>query len=204
MRKPMISPSMMPLTALSHATLYDTLPVMTRPVEMVGKRFGRLLVSANASDIIFESGRRLRRVIAKCDCGTEKTFFVCHLRSNKTQSCGCLRKEVVSQLHSTHGDTRPSKGKWAPEYGAWSGMIQRCENLTKKNLPYYAGIKVCKRWRESYEAFLTDMGRKPSPKHSIDRIDSTGNYEPSNCRWATASEQRLNSRNPKRGRKPKR
>ena len=172
---------------------------------MIGERFGRLLVTADARDAVLKSGRKLRRVIAKCDCGTEKTLLVCHLRAGKTQSCGCLRKEVVRELHSTHGDTRPSVGKWAPEYVAWSGMIGRCTDLGPKNYPYYAGrgIMVCYRWH-NYDNFLADMGRKPSPKHSLDRINNDGNYEPGNCRWATASEQRLNSRKPKPGLKRKR
>jgi hypothetical protein len=75
-------------------------------------------------------------------------------------------------------------------------MITRCTNPSSQDRPLYAGrgITVCKRWRESFENFLADMGRRPSLRHSIDRTDNDGNYEPGNCRWATASQQRLNQR----------
>jgi hypothetical protein len=75
-------------------------------------------------------------------------------------------------------------------------MIGRCENPNVERYPHYGGrgISICEEWRESFEAFLRDMGRKPSPDHSIDRIDVNGNYEPGNCRWATDSEQQRNKR----------
>ncbi len=93
------------------------------------------------------------------------------------------------------------------ERNRWYGMIQRCENPRSVHFARYGGrgIGVCRRWRDSYDAFLADMGRAPSPKHSIDRINNDGNYEPGNCRWATAQEQQRNRRNnvliPYQGRK---
>ncbi len=82
-------------------------------------------------------------------------------------------------------------------YQAWSNMIQRCYNPKNPRYPLYGGrgITVCKRWRKSFAAFARDMGPKPSPKHSIDRFpDNNSGYRPSNCRWATATEQRNNTR----------
>lgn len=83
-----------------------------------------------------------------------------------------------------------------PLYGTWNQMKQRCQNKNNHKYHLYGrrGIKVCKRWRDSFKAFAEDMGPRPSPEHSIDRIDTDGNYTPNNCRWATRSEQRMNHR----------
>jgi hypothetical protein len=91
------------------------------------------------------------------------------------------------------------RGKRSAEHRIWCGIIARCElpSIGKKIWPYYGGrgIKVCKRWRNSFQAFLTDMGSRPSPKHSIERRDRDGDYEPSNCYWATKTQQMRNRSN---------
>lgn len=93
-----------------------------------------------------------------------------------------------------HGHKR--RGATTPEYRTWCAMIERCERQAHIGFKYYGarGIKVCARWRKSFAAFLADMGRKPTPRHTIDRIRTNGNYKPNNCQWSTPRRQRLNQR----------
>jgi hypothetical protein len=102
----------------------------------------------------------------------------------------CLRRGAPNLKHneSFMGRTK--------EYDAWRAMKRRCSPNNQESAPYYSqrGITVCARWADSYEAFLADVGRKPSPQHSLDRINNDGNYEPGNVRWATWSQQMLNRR----------
>jgi hypothetical protein len=96
-----------------------------------------------------------------------------------------------------HGDAR--RGEKTAEFRIWSGMISRCYNSYADGFEHYGGrgIRVSRRWLRSYSRFLGDMGRRPSSRHSIDRIDVNGHYEPSNCHWATPAEQGRNRRNNK-------
>lgn len=157
--------------------------------DMTGQKFGRLLV-------IERSGRSTRGFVAwlcQCDCGGTKIADGGSLREGFVKSCGCLLIETAAERNFKHGRCG------TPEHRAWKALRGRCNN---PNDPAYAnyggrGIRVCERWN-SFDNFLADMGLKPTPKHSIDRIDNNGNYEPGNCRWATDSQQNKNKRYPSR------
>jgi len=149
-------------------------------IDETGKRYGRLLV------VGFQNGKWE----CKCDCGKVTYVLGGNLRSGRQKSCGCLDYERKVK----HGNTSGSKE--TPEYRAWKNMKKRCYNTKDKYYQDYGGrgIKVCDRWLHSFENFLEDMGKRPSPKHSLDRIDYNGDYSPENCRWVTASEQIINQR----------
>lgn len=142
-----------------------------------------------------------------CDCGKEVDVKLNNLRNGHTKSCGCLNLELVSERGKvtknlnclsrlTHGHTR--KGKISPEYRSWYSMKRRCYDPKHKGYKYWGGrgITVCDEWKNDFERFLSDMGERPLGT-SIDRIDVDGNYEPSNCRWATSTIQNNNRRNSK-------
>lgn len=118
----------------------------------------------------------------KCVCGNEVLVNSNNLKGGSTKSCGCMRSKLISKATSTHGLSS------SREYNIWRAMKQRCDDHGNKRYGG-RGINVCKRWSDSFENFLSDMGPCPTNKHSIDRKNTDGNYTPSNCRWATTKEQ---------------
>jgi len=163
------------------------------PTKMIGRRFGRLLVTSETDPYVSPRGQIHRRFLVLCKCGTRAVVRGNCLRSGHSRSCGCL---VSNTRRRAHGKSSPD----SPEYGTWKEIMKRCHNPRDVRFQHYGGrgIKVCVRWRRSFAAFLADMGRRPSPKHLIARIDDEGDYRPSNCTWATAKKQRANRRDRKR------
>lgn len=157
--------------------------------DITGQRFGRLIAIRPWDG----SGRRLKWVCA-CDCGGESYPTGSALRAGKILSCGCLRNERLLAALVKHGEALGRK-RPSPEYSTWISMRNRCNNPKNHAYSYYGGrgISVCERWND-YANFIADMGPRPSPTHSIDRENNDGNYEPSNCRWATKTEQAANQR----------
>ena len=156
-------------------------------LDLTGRRFGKWTVLSRAPNE--KCGKISFNV--RCDCGTEKQVRSQSLTSGGTTQCYFC-------VHLRHGDA--AVGKTASEYNSWGNMIQRCTNANHPKFSDYGGrgITVCEQWRNSYAQFLADVGRKPSPEHTLDRFpDVNGNYDPGNVRWADATQQ-ANNRRPRR------
>ena len=126
-----------------------------------------------------------------CECGKTKEIRSSNVKNGTTKGCGCLINPTgeKSRLYK-HGHSR------SPEYDAWHNIKERCYNKDNIAFANYGGrgITMCDRWLECLNSFINDVGKRPSPKHSIDRIDTNGNYEPSNIRWTTREVQARNTR----------
>ena len=161
---------------------------MPAPLSIIGHRFAKVTVLREVDQYVSPGGRPMRKYLVRCDCGIDKEILGSHLP--KIVSCGCHKNGLLGGLNRTHGEANKTA-----EYVVWRGMVQRCTYEKHRYFKNYGGrgIKVCDQWLRSFPTFLKDMGRRPSPKHSIDRYpDNDGNYEPSNCRWATRKQQQAN------------
>jgi len=150
--------------------------------DLTGKKFGRLIVLKDGGTRIY-GGHERRMWLCKCSCGGIVSIVGTSLSNGNTKSCGCLLKERITK----HGMSKTS------EFKVWTSMRDRCKNPKNCRYKDYGGrgISVCSRW-DKFESFFGDMGNRPSSEFSIDRINNNGNYEPSNCKWSTRSEQQRN------------
>lgn len=159
----------------------------TKLIDLTGQKFGRLLVIGKT-----ETKNKITYWHCVCECGKEKDVSSMALRDGRVVSCGCFSAERIGNLSRTHGksDTRL--------YDIWSGIKQRCYNSNRKSYSDYGkrGILMCDEWKNDFMIFYKwALENGYTENMSIDRIDVNGNYEPSNCRWVTDEEQRLNKRN---------
>lgn len=143
-----------------------------------GDTFGLWTVESKASK---------GRWTCRCECGVSRSVRATDLKNGRSRMCRQCSAEVSNKSHGMRSTS---------EYNTWMHMIQRCHNSNNKDYRHYGGrgIQVCDLWRESFEAFFLSIGPKPSPEYTIERLDTDGNYEPGNVKWATRQEQVLNQR----------
>lgn len=159
--------------------------------DITGKRVGKLTVTRFLEQ---RGNAGVAYWLCRCDCGNTVELPSGEInrkpRFSRPRSCGCSQVESVRETHTKHGMTG------SPEYAAWGDMLARCRRPDHAEFPRYGGrgIKVCPEWEKSFASFLSHIGRRPSSDHSLDRINTDGDYEPGNVRWATRKEQQRNRR----------
>lgn len=157
--------------------------------DLSGKKYGRLSVIRQDGYHVFPSGKRKSKWLCVCDCGNVVSVVGSDLIASHTQSCGCMRRDMATNLKLSHGNSNTRL------YRIWTGIKNRCYNPKQDNYAYYGGkgVTVCDEWIQSFDAFYDwAINNGYHESLTIDRIDVSGNYCPENCRWITAEEQSLN------------
>jgi hypothetical protein len=171
-----------------------------KKVISLGDKYGRLTIIKEIEPRVFPKGKH-RQVLCECKCGVIRPYLHSALRTGNTRSCGCLESELNIARRTTHSMTK------TPEYKTYHCIKERCFSDTKYSHLYKdRGITMCHGWLEGFTSFYSDMGKRPSNKHSIDRIDVNGHYScgncgqcikngwTANCRWTTNDVQSRNRR----------
>lgn len=161
--------------------------------DLTGQTFGALRVLHQCP--VPKGKRKGIWWLCRClHCRREKAFIASNIRRPE-RSCGCLQRIFIAKALTAHGDSYK-----VPEYEAWCGMRRRCRDLKKPKHKHWfgRGIRVCSKWDKSYVSFLADVGRRPGPEYSLDRIRRNEGYKPGNVRWATAKTQQNNRTNNRR------
>lgn len=167
--------------------------------DLTGKQFGRVTVISRTTN----GPKGMARWVCRCECGNEKIIRGSHLIQGRINSCGCLRVEATKARLTVHGRSKTT------EHNIWWAIVERCTNPAAPRYADYGGrgIYICRRWRDSFQTFLDDMGERPNKSLSVDRINNHDGYtcgkceqcrerdQPLNCRWATRGEQANNKRN---------
>jgi len=171
--------------------VFVPLSTSKRFIDLTGHAYHSLTVLG-----LVENTNKRKFWACRCVCSNITIIRQTDLRSGRQKSCGCHRREIGR----TNGIKSAQHGKSdTPEYACWLSMLYRCNVVQSKSYKNYGGrgIKVCDRWKDSFENFLTDMGPRPSDRHSIERKDVNGNYEPDNCEWADIIKQANNKQTSK-------